>query len=110
MDLYEEIQKLMEELTLSIGRLRKNGVALAEAERDYKVSLCKKALLMKAEGTPVTFINTIIYGIGEVADMRLKRDIEQANLEANKEHINATKLKLRLLEAQLEREWGNTNG
>lgn len=106
MDLYEEIQKLMNELTASIGKLRKNGANLAEAERDYKLTLRQEALRLRAGDMPVTLINSIIYGVPEVAAKRFKRDVEQANYDANKEHINVTKLKLRILEAQLAREWG----
>lgn len=107
MDLYEEIQNLMQELTASIKLLRKNGTSLAEAERDYKVTLRQEALKLRAgENMPVTLINQVIYGVPAVADLRLKRDIEQAKYDANKEHINVTKLKLRILEAQLSREWG----
>ena len=107
MDLYEEIQRLMYELTASIKRLRTNGAKLAEAERDYKITLRQEALKLRAGDMPVTLINNIIYGIDEVAEKRFKRDVEQANYDANKEHINITKLKLRILEAQLAREWGN---
>lgn len=106
MDLYEEIQRLMLELTASIKKLRTNGANLAEAERDYKITLRQEALRLRAGDMPVTLINNIIYGVPEVAEKRLKRDVEQANYEANKEHINVTKLKLRILEAQLSREWG----
>lgn len=106
MDLYEEIMRLMAELTASIKRLRTNGANLAEAERDYKITLRTEALRLRAGDMPVTLINNIIYGVEEVADKRFKRDVEQANYEANKEHINVTKLKLRILEAQLSREWG----
>ena len=97
----------MYELTASIKRLRTNGAKLAEAERDYKITLRQEALRLRAGDMPVTLINNIIYGIDEVADKRFKRDVEQANYDANKEHINVTKLKLRILEAQLSREWGN---
>ena len=106
MDLYEEIQRLMNELTASIKRLRTNGANLAEAERDYKITLRKEALRLRAGDMPVTLINNIIYGVEDVAEKRFKRDIEQATYDANKEHINVTKLKLRILEAQLAREWG----
>ena len=107
MDLYEEIQRLMLELTASIRKLRDNGAKLAEAERDYKITLRQEALKLRAgENMPVTLINQVIYGVPAVADLRLKRDIEQAKYDANKEHINVTKLKLRILEAQLSREWG----
>jgi hypothetical protein len=105
-DLYEEIQRLMAELTASIRKLRDNGAKLADAERDYKITLRKEALRLRAGEMPVTLINNIIYGVPEVAEKRFKRDVEQANYDANKEHINVTKLKLRLLEAQLNREWG----
>ena len=106
-DLYEEIQRLMLELTASIGKLRNNGAKLAEAERDYKITLRKEALRLRTgEDMPVTLINQVIYGVPEVAEKRFKRDVEQANYDANKEHINITKLKLRILEAQLSREWG----
>lgn len=106
MDLYEEILRLMQELTLSIGKLRTNGEKLAEAERDYKITLRQEALRLRAGDMPVTLINSVIYGVQEVAQKRFKRDVEQANYDANKEHINVTKLKLRILEAQLSREWG----
>lgn len=106
-DLYEEIQRLMAELTASIRKLRDNGAKLAEAERDYKITLRTEALRLRAGDMPVTLINQVIYGVPKVAELRLKRDIEQANYEANKEHINVTKLKLRILEAQLSREWGH---
>ena len=105
-DLYEEIQRLMAELTASIKKLRANGEKLAEAERDYKITLRQEALRLRAGDMPVTLINQVIYGVKEVAEKRFKRDVEQANYDANKEHINVTKLKLRILEAQLAREWG----
>lgn len=107
MDLYEQIEKLMNELSVAIAKLRQNGVNCAEAERDYKAILTKTALQLRtADNMPVTLIDKTIYGMPEVADARFKRDVEQANYEANKEYINITKLKLKILEAQLEREWG----
>lgn len=99
----------MAELTASIKRLRANGEKLAIAERDYKITLRQEALKLRAgDNMPVTLINNVIYGVPEVAEKRFKRDVEQANYDANKEHINVTKLKLKILENQLSREWGNT--
>lgn len=106
MDLYEQIQRLMQELTASIRKLRENGAKLAEAEKEYKLTLCKAALKLRADDMPVTLINTTVYGLPEVAEKRFQRDVEQANYDANKEHINVVKLQLRILEAQLSREWG----
>ncbi len=106
MDLYEEIMRLMTELTLSIKKLRTNGANLAEAERDYKMTLRQEALKLRAGDMPVTLINQVIYGVPAVAEKRFKRDVEQANYDANKEFINICKLKLRILERQLSLEYG----
>ena len=105
MDLYEEIQRLMAELTLSIKKLRDNGAKLAEAEQDYKITLRQEALRLRADDMPVTLINQVIYGVPDVARKIFKRDVEQANYDANKEFINVCKLKLRILEGQVQREW-----
>ena len=108
MDLINDIQMLMDELTISIKKLRQTGNALAEAERDYKITLRQEALKLRVEkDMPVTLINQIIYGVPEVAEKRYKRDIAETMYNTNQEHINATKLKLRLLESQLSREWSN---
>lgn len=108
MDLYNDIQQLMNELTASIKLLRKNGNDLASAERDYKITLRQEALKLRTEqDMPVTLINQIIFGVPEVADKRFKRDVAETMYNTNQEHINVTKLKLRLLEAQLNREWSS---
>lgn len=109
MDLINEIQKLMEELTISIKKLDQTGRALAEAERDYKITLRQEALKLRVEkDMPVTLINQIIFGVPEVAEKRFTRDIAETIYNTNQEHINATKLKLRLLESQVNREWSNS--
>ena len=110
MELYEQIEALMNELTQSIRLLRKNGNELAQAERDYKVSLRQEALRLRTvNDMPVTLINQVVYGVPEVAEARFKRDVAEATYKANQEHINVTKLKLRILESQLSREWSNVN-
>jgi hypothetical protein len=106
MDLYNELLGMIEELNVSIKQLRTNGTKLAEAEKDYKITLRTEALKLKADGLPVTLINQVIYGVQEVADKRFARDVAEAIYNANQEHINATKLKMRILESQLDREWG----
>ena len=109
MDLYNDIQELMKELTSSIKLLRINGNSLATAERDYKICLRQEALKLRNEkDMPVTLINQVIYGVPEVAEKRFKRDVAETTYNTNLEHINVTKLKLRLLENQLAREWGAT--
>ena len=107
MDLYEKITELIAQLDASVRQLRKSGSDLAEAEQKYKISLREEALKLRAEkNMPVTLINQIIYGVPEVAKLRFDRDVKEAIYQANLEAINSTKLKLRILENQLSREWG----
>lgn len=109
MDLFNQIQELIEKLNVAIKTLSKNGQALAEAERDYKITLRQEALKLRQEkGMPVTLISQIIYGVPEVAEKRFKRDIAETMYQTNQEYINTTKLQLRILENQLSREYGNS--
>lgn len=110
MDLVEQLFKLQNQLNASIKRLAETGRAFAEAERDYKITLRTEALKLRAEkGLPVTLIAQIIYGVPEVADLRFKRDIAETIYNTNQEHINSTKLQMRILEGQIQREWGSKN-
>ncbi len=105
MDLYLELQQKLKELDYSVKQLRHTGTAFAQAEKEYKILLRKKALQLRADGQPVGMIDKMIYGDAEVAEARFKRDCAETVHEANVEHLNATKLYIRILEGQLDREW-----
>ena len=110
MDLYNELQKKINELNISIKKLRETGTDYAEAEREYKITLRNEALKLRAEkGMPVTLIQQVVYGVPEVADKRFKRDVKEAVYKANIEAINVFKLQIRIIESQLQREYGNIN-
>ena len=110
MDLYNELQKKINELNISIKKLRETGTDYAEAEREYKITLRNEALKLRAEkGMPVTLIQQVVYGVPEVAEKRFKRDVKEAVYKANMEAINVFKLQVRIIEAQLQREYGNIN-
>jgi hypothetical protein len=109
MDLFNELQQKINELNISIKSLRRTGSEFAEAEKDYKIKLREEALKLRAEkGMPVTLIQQVVYGVPEVAQKRFDRDIKEAVYNANQEAINSIKLQIRIIENQLQREWGNT--
>lgn len=103
-ELIEEKQKMLDK---AINELAKNGYELAERERDYKIAINKKALELRANDTPVTLINQIIYGYEDIAKLRFERDTAEVKYNANQEYINTIKLNIRILESQLNREYGN---
>lgn len=110
MDLLNELQQKIRELEASIKMLRRTGTAYAEAERDYKILLRQECLKLRNEGMAIGMIDKACYGIPEVAAARFQRDVAETVYKANQEAINSTKLQLRLLEGQIQREWGQTNG
>lgn len=108
-ELYQEIQQKRRELDVCIKELRKNGTALAEAERAYKIKLREWCLRLRAQDMPIGLIDKTCYGVPEVADLRFKRDVAQVTYDANKDAINSIKLQLRLISSQLSTEMSNPN-
>lgn len=108
-DLFNELNQKIKELNISIQSLRKTGTEFAEAEKDYKIKLREEALKLRAEkGMPVTLIQQVVYGVPEVAQKRYMRDVKEAVYQANQEAINSIKLQIRVIENQLQREWGDS--
>lgn len=107
MDLYNDINDLINKLNISIKSLANNGRALSQAEYDYKICLRQEALKLRDEGMPVTLIGQIIYGVPEIARKRFERDVAETYYNTNQEQINALKLQIRVLENQLQREYGS---
>lgn len=105
-DLYAELQQKTQQLEISIRQLRKSGTDYAQAERDYKVLLRTECLKLRDEGMAIGMIDKTCYGIPSVAEARFKRDVAETVYKANMEAINSIKLQMRLIEGQLNREWG----
>lgn len=105
-DLYTELQSKTKQLEMSIKALRKSGTDYAQAERDYKILLRSECLKLRDDGMAIGMIDKTCYGIPSVAEARFKRDVAEAVYKANQEAINSIKLQMRLIESQLQREWG----
>lgn len=105
-DLYLELQTKTKQLEASIRQLRTSGTEYAQAERDYKILLRQVCLKLRDEGMAIGLIDKTCYGVQSVADARFKRDVAEAVFIANKEAIASIKLQLRLIENQIQREWG----
>lgn len=109
MDLYSELQTKTAQLEMSVKELRKNGTAYAQAEKDYKILLRQECLKLRDAGMAIGMIDKTCYGIPAVAEARFKRDVAETIYRANQEAINSIKLEMRLIEGQLQREWGVSN-
>ena len=106
MELWDEINTELTLLNRAVAELRVRGRAYAEAEYKYRVALSKRLTVLRAEGNPVTNLSDIARGEQEIASLKMQRDIAESLYQSNLEAINAYKLKLKLLDNQLGREWG----
>ena len=104
-NLYSELTIKTGELDKCIKQLRQTGTAYAEAERNYKVLLRQECLKLRDEGMAIGMIDKTCYGIPSVAEARFQRDVAEAVYKENMEAINSIKLQMRLIEAQIQREW-----
>ena len=106
MELQEELISKMSELDEAKKHLKKNAIAKANTENEYKKELAKKSIELKADGMTSTMIQLVVHGTEPVATKRLERDIASEMRDAAYEFINVTKLQIRVLEDLLKLEWG----
>ena len=105
-DLINEIQMKQKQLETSVKQLRITGAEYAEAEKNYKILLRQEILKLRDQKVAIGVIELTCYGIPSVAEARFKRDIAEMVYKANQEAIQMIKLEMRILDAQIQREWG----
>lgn len=106
-DLITQLNEIAGELSRELDLLETRGHRKAEAEKNYQIIARQKALLEKNAGVSVTLISQFIKGDIEVAKAKEIRDVEEALYYTSQEKINVLKLQLRIIDKQIDREWGN---
>lgn len=106
MDLFNYLQQLTKELDISVKSLRKTGQEYAKAYSEYRVALAKELLKLKDEGMAATVAYDVARGKPEIARLKFEEISKEAIYKANQESIQTIKLKMRLTESQLQREYG----
>lgn len=109
MDLQAEQDTKLKELDIAIKSLRKTGSDYAKAYTDYRVALAQELIKLKDEGYAITLAGDIARGKPEIARLKFNEISKEAIYKANLESINATKLAIKIIEEQKNREWVNVN-
>ena len=107
MDLSIELNGKLKELEISIKQLRKSGSDYADAYTKYRVALAKELMRLKDEGYAITLAGDIARGRPEIARLKFDEISKEAIYKANLESINATKLAIKIIQEQINREWSN---
>lgn len=104
-----ELKRDRDLMKIASSEVKTRGIEYARAEAEYQSAKARRALEMKADGCPVTFIQTVIKGDEEVCEKMFQRDCAEAEYKSAVEALNVYKLDSRLLEAQISREWGEND-
>ena len=106
MDLFNQLQRLTIQLEKSVKSLRQTSKEYAEAYTDYRVALAKELIKLRDEGMSATLASDVARGKPEIARAKFNEICKEGLYKANLEAINSTKLQMRLIESQLQREYG----
>lgn len=109
MDLYNELMQLTKNLDISVKQLRNTGRDYAKAYTDYRVALAQELVKVRDEGTPVTLCSDLARGNREVARLKFEEISKEAIYRANLESINAIKLRIKVIENQINKEWSTND-
>ena len=80
---------------------------LKELDTDYRVALAKELLILKNEGYAISLAGDIARGKPEIAHLKFLEISKEAIYKANLESINATKLAIKVLQEQVNKEFSN---
>ena len=105
--MYNDIMNEVAIMEQALRELGKRGRAYALAEHDYKIALATEMLKLRDAGEKVTIMRDLCYGTPSIAKLRLDRDIAETMYKSALEAINVKKLKIRIMENQYAREYGN---
>lgn len=76
-------------------------------KKEYKEMVSKESLRLRDEGMPVTLIDKVIYGLPSISTLRFQRDCADVVYNANQEAINVKKLQIKIIQKQIDKEWGS---
>jgi len=106
MDLQDELDKRMQDLDKAIKLLRHTGEDYAKAYTEYRKELAKELLILKNDGYAITLAGDIARGKPHIAHLKFEEIAKEAIYKANLESINATKLAIKIIQEQIDREYG----
>jgi len=103
---YSEMDRLSALLETLPDKYRKHGYTMCELEYEYDKVKLMKTVELEALGFKITFIKENVDGYEDVGMAKLKARMARVDYEADKEEINAVKLRLRQLSDQMNRDYG----
>ena len=106
--MWHEIEEIMRKGEKSLSEYKNYAKDYATKEYEYRTALSKRLLERRAEGQAVTHLADIVKGEPDIAKLRFDRDIAESLKDSAEKGTDFYKLYARLMEGQMQREWGAT--
>lgn len=107
MDLLQELNKIRELLNKALSEYKRRGVEYADAYKNYRVAVAKELLRLKDEGMAVTIAYDIARGQEDIAELKRQEIITECLYKSCMEAINSYKLQMKIIQEQINKEYGN---
>lgn len=104
-DLFGQMMERLDLCDERVVQMRKASVQYAENKAAYRMAVREAILRERAKGTPATITGDVVRGRQDIASLCVARDCAESNAKAFQEEININKLRVRVLNDQLSREW-----
>ena len=102
---WQDIENGIAVLEQRTEEMREHGEEYALADADYRKKKALAILDERQKGTPATICKDVIFARPDVQDALTRRNCSRAVYEADREAINTTKLRLKVLDAQEARDF-----
>ena len=107
MDLYIQMEKLINLLNSALGEYKKRGAEYGDSQKNYRIAVAKEMLKLKAEGMPATLVYDVARGNENVAELKRQEIISESLYKSCQEAINTYKLEIKILQEQINKEYRN---
>ena len=106
-DLYAKRDELEDLLMQEAETYLKSGIKYAENIAAYRKAIRIETLKERAKGTAATITGDLVRGIEYVADLKQAAVSSEAVYKSSQEVINILKIRLRVVEAEIQRVWNS---
>ena len=96
----ERIEKARENMEKANFSYKEHSANYSKAERDYRIALAKKIIILKGEGTAATLTNDLAKGDIDVAELKMQRDLESGLMQSALSAIYNYRLEYKQLNEQ----------
>lgn len=107
MEELQKLEKLNNLLTSALSEYKKRGQDYAKAYKNYRILVAQELLRLRDSGVPVTICHDLARGKVEVAKAKEQEIITECLYKSCQEAVNVFKLQIKILQAQINNDYGN---